>query len=203
MCLFSCACSSSPIILSNRSWWRRGGGFRAGVFWVVLLCVSGGGAGGPAGPLLTRARPRTIIVNIFISFLEVVFFGLVVCVCSLLLAHHLPLMFPTVAAGGRGGGFRVGGFLAVLFCWCGGGARGPAGPLFRRARPTQQSDAQKPSDRKKLEALEACQACKECQWTSAGTKGCKQCLGQFYNQMRLTRFNLKYYQYILQTLEQE
>ena len=78
-------------------------------------CFAGLGEalGALLGPLLRRARPRTITVNILISFLRSCFFCLVVCVCSLVLAHHLPLLFPTVPAGG-GVGVFVWGFSG----WC-------------------------------------------------------------------------------------
>ena len=68
--------------------------------------------------------------------------------------------------------------------------------LKAEGEAAQHADAQKSSDSKKVRALEACQACKTCQWTNAGTKGCQQCLGQFYSQMRLTKFNLHFYQCI-------
>ena len=119
MCLFSCACSSSSTTVSNRSRWGRWG-VSCGLFLVVLLWGSGGGAGGLAGPLLRRARPRTIIVHILISFLRSCFFALVVCLCSLALPHHPPLLFRTVEAGG-GRGFRVG-----FFGWCSCGGLGEA-----------------------------------------------------------------------------
>ena len=60
--------SSVPPALPSTLLRRVLGGFSRGVFWVVLLRGSGGGVGGLAGPLLTRGRPRTIIVNILISF---------------------------------------------------------------------------------------------------------------------------------------
>ena len=55
----------------------------------------------------------------------------------------------------------------------------------------------------KLKALEACEACKKCQWTSASTKGCRQCLGLFYSQLRLTRPALEYYRRLSQEREEE
>ena len=54
---------------------------------------------------------------------------------------------------------------------------------------------------KKLKALEACEACKKCKWTDVGTKGCKVCLGENYNQMRLTRAALEYCQRITKDYE--
>ena len=55
----------------------------------------------------------------------------------------------------------------------------------------------------KLKALEACEACQTCQWSSAPTKGCRECLGQFYSQIRLTRFNLELYRRLSEALKEE
>ena len=54
------------------------------------------------------------------------------------------------------------------------------------ARPTLKQE----TDQAKLAALVAARDCKKCQWNSKGLKGCGQCMGWFYQVMRLTKYNL-------------
>ena len=44
----------------------------------------------------------------------------------------------------------------------------------------------------KLAAFERCASCTTCEWSRQGSKGCKECLGQFYRTHRLTRIALEY-----------
>ena len=39
-----------------------------------------------------------------------------------------------------------------------------------------------------LAAFDKCEKCTRCNWTKAGSKGCKECLGSFQYEFRLTKY---------------
>ena len=67
----------------------------------------------------------------------------------------------------------------------------------REGSPPISTMTAKREIREKLHALESCASCQKCDWKDGGTKGCKECLRQYYGDLRLTRENLQYYSQII------
>ena len=63
----------------------------------------------------------------------------------------------------------------------------------REGSPPISTMTAKREIREKLHALESCARCQKCEWKEGHTKGCKECLKQYYGELRLTRENLQFY----------